>query len=263
MTTRDELIDNVALWYHQGNHIALLPFLEYRSIEVEYIVFEASVKNENIHLDSNEIINTILEFTLTKQPSIYWIERALMWFVSGIPLNPVFATLLRDIVTDKRFSQHYRKLVGYLLKEYSKNPTRLTPLERIELLHNADAEEQYTNIFLTSWDGIEQFYNDLQTRLGWKWVECMIPFVKELRSKQYDTVTRAGQSLYSLIVSRSKVHGLRDEQAFVAFTPQNGVHLNVGFHRGVTVVKELYLETIGITSEIEQLLSELIKQKID
>lgn len=68
--------------------------------------------------------------------------------------------------------------------------------------------------FINSWDQIEQFYKE--TDLDKK--DEILRLIKGIRAKGFDKTLRAGQSLYSFVLSRSRRHGLRENQPFVSFS---------------------------------------------
>jgi hypothetical protein len=75
--------------------------------------------------------------------------------------------------------------------------------------------------FVQSWDWIEQFYrDDLLSQATWRWLGAVPNLLSGLRERGFDGVLRAGQSLFILILSRSREYGLRDDQPFVAIEPQ-------------------------------------------
>lgn len=65
--------------------------------------------------------------------------------------------------------------------------------------------------FLESWGWIEGFYEDHPQR------DAVLQFIEALRDEGYDSVLRAGQSMWSFIVSRSRRHGLRQGQPHIVF----------------------------------------------
>lgn len=67
--------------------------------------------------------------------------------------------------------------------------------------------------FIESWDRIERFYEEMNVPPA----EAIRTLVKTMREKGYDRTLRAGQSLYTLILARSRRHGLRDGQPNIAF----------------------------------------------
>lgn len=68
--------------------------------------------------------------------------------------------------------------------------------------------------FILSWDSIENFYREMD--LDKK--NEILQLIKEMRSKGFDRTLRAGQSLYTFILSRSRRHGLRANQDSVSFS---------------------------------------------
>jgi len=67
--------------------------------------------------------------------------------------------------------------------------------------------------FLASWDAIARFYE----REGRPISRCALAFIARLRESGFDRTLRAGQSLFALLVSRSRRHGLRADQSWIAF----------------------------------------------
>lgn len=68
--------------------------------------------------------------------------------------------------------------------------------------------------FILSWDGIEDFYRELE--LDKK--NEILKLIKQFREKGFEKTLRAGQSLYTLVLSRSRRHGLRANQDSVSFS---------------------------------------------
>lgn len=84
--------------------------------------------------------------------------------------------------------------------------------------------------FLCSWDWIQEFYSaDLK---DWTFSGAMLRLLTELRLAGYDRRLRAGQSMYTLVLSRSRRHGLRAEQPFLAVViHEKGVTVHFGEER--------------------------------
>ena len=68
--------------------------------------------------------------------------------------------------------------------------------------------------FILSWDRIEEFYDELE--LSRK--NEIKGLIKLMRKKGFEKTLRAGQSLYTLVLSRSRRHGLRENQASISFS---------------------------------------------
>src|SRR5258708_29642903 len=97
---------------------------------------------------------------------------------------------------------------------------------------------------MASWDGVEKFY--FVNFFGWgtpkwfellkrdpseaishedstahqarfKWLEPIQDLIAAMRERGYDRQFRAGQSLYMLVLSRSREHGLRADQPGLRF----------------------------------------------
>lgn len=110
--------------------------------------------------------------------------------------------------------------------------------------------------FLLSWDDVEEFYNNVNIDS----IKGIISFIKELRNRGYDKVFRAGTSLYSLVLSRSKRHGLREDQKSITFS-----FAYIESKMEVYTLKEsiLEFEKIEYDGTIEALLKELECEAID
>ncbi|WP_276483070.1 hypothetical protein [Paraflavitalea pollutisoli] len=68
--------------------------------------------------------------------------------------------------------------------------------------------------FVLSWDSIEDFYKELQLDNKTE----ILRLIRRMREKGFDRTLRAGQSLYTLVLSRSRRHGLRENQNSVSFS---------------------------------------------
>jgi hypothetical protein len=128
-----------------------------------------------------------------------------------------------------------------------------------ELADYYEAGRPIEGEFIQSWEAMERFYHDRRFPLA----DVVKAFMQSMRSRGYHKTLRAGQSLWSLILSRSRRHGLRDEQPCIQFW----------FHAdGMVVINCLEDRRNGIrsvyakiecTSEIEALLNQLAASPID
>lgn len=112
--------------------------------------------------------------------------------------------------------------------------------------------------FLTSWDGAEEVYR----RLNYPLAEKCLTFIAAAREAGYDKKLRAGTSLATFIVSRSRRYGLREEQPSIDFRVyDNGetvVHVCLGHQ-----TREYSLPSIELSPQIMSLLDELAAMPID
>ncbi len=74
--------------------------------------------------------------------------------------------------------------------------------------------------FAASWERMIAFYDDFLKDAAWGWLARMRDLVVRLRDAGYNRTLRAGQSMTTFMVSRSRDHGLRPEQPSLALTPQ-------------------------------------------
>jgi hypothetical protein len=117
--------------------------------------------------------------------------------------------------------------------------------------------------FLASWDRMEKFYEVFIEHSRWAYIVMILGLIKELRQRGYDRQFRAGQSLATFILSRSRRHGLRRDQANlkIDLNPQGGMSL--GYYEPPNQEVEISVETLEVTPEVETLLQCLLSHPID
>jgi len=108
--------------------------------------------------------------------------------------------------------------------------------------------------FINSWENISKFYQEINEEFK----SDVLSFISDLRSKGFDKTLRAGQSLYTFILSKSRRHGLTENQQYLAFS----------FGRNKMIIRnnkneEIHFTKIELNSEIEKLLNSLNKQQIE
>lgn len=82
-----------------------------------------------------------------------------------------------------------------------------------------DAGENVASDFVRSWDETEELFR-LFAIPG---TDQILQFIAELRRAGYDQKFRAGQSLFHLVLSRSRRHGLRRDQPCLVFGIHHGI----------------------------------------
>lgn len=91
--------------------------------------------------------------------------------------------------------------------------------------------------FIESWNQVEAFYSQIELNLKDK----ILNFIKAIRAKGFDKSVRAGTSMYSLILSRSRRHGLRKNQSCIIFSfKDNGISMDVDGRKRI-VFKDIFL----------------------
>jgi len=110
--------------------------------------------------------------------------------------------------------------------------------------------------FMISWDNIEQFYNEI----GLEKKDEILSLIRQMRSKGFDKTLRAGTSLYSWILSRSRRHGLKENQNSISFA-FNYIKsaMEVNMRKG----EKLVFDKIEYTEAIDRLLRSLEQEPID
>ena len=112
--------------------------------------------------------------------------------------------------------------------------------------------------FVLSWDNIEVFHGE------WLKLERapeILRMLQHIREAGFDKTLRAGQSLYTFIVSRSRRHGLRDHQPSIAFEFYKTGRMDVIVKFGNE--HKISHPSITYTPDIEMLLKELETHNID
>jgi len=92
----------------------------------------------------------------------------------------------------------------------------------------------------------------------------MFDFINELREKGYDEVFRAGQILFGFVLSRSREHGLRLDQAHIMFElTSDGMDIYKSNFTEAGNTETLHLKEKKFVPETEKLLNELKEYIID
>jgi hypothetical protein len=110
--------------------------------------------------------------------------------------------------------------------------------------------------FLESWDRMEQIYEGShfpsRTRI--------LPFIADLRKAGYDRKLRAGQSIWSLIVSRSRRPRVRPEQPLVSFQFHEDTMELFSSNDGEERIPVIPIELSGT---VQRALERLVERPID
>jgi hypothetical protein len=115
--------------------------------------------------------------------------------------------------------------------------------------------------FITSWDPVERFYKQTNhPRLG-----DILALIAGIRQAGYDKTLRAGQSLWTLVVSRSRRHGLREDQPSIGFHFREFNRRDGGMDLHVKIggVEEYSFPQIELTPAVDALLKRLEAEDID
>jgi hypothetical protein len=109
--------------------------------------------------------------------------------------------------------------------------------------------------FISSWKSIDRFYREDFPEL-----EQVPAFVDQLRAAGFEKSLRAGQSMTTLIVSRSRRHGMRSGQPYIAFRfGRSG--MTVIAHLGNS--EKLSVDRVELSDRIHWLLKRLEAMSID
>ena len=88
----------------------------------------------------------------------------------------------------------------------------------------------------------------------------MLPFIADLRRAGYDRQLRAGQSIWSLIVSRSRRPRLRPEQPLVSFQFRES---SMEVYSSNEAEERIFEIPIGMSDTVERVLQRLVTRPID
>lgn len=129
--------------------------------------------------------------------------------------------------------------------------------------------------FMSSWDSIIKFYDGSPMRgfLGEQLADLMVKLVTSMQDEGYNRCLRAGQSLYQLILSRSREHGYLG-RCYLCFLPKFDIYeinakmktiqgLQVTYRVDGNICEEFTESEIAVTSKIRNLLQRLSEQPID
>ena len=92
-----------------------------------------------------------------------------------------------------------------------------------------------------------------------------LTFISQLRVKGYDRIFRAGISVMSLVLSRAKHHGLRDDQPCLIFEfgDDNKINIYSSHAARINGKAKLCYSGFEITPQVESLLHWLGSENID
>jgi hypothetical protein len=110
--------------------------------------------------------------------------------------------------------------------------------------------------FIESWDQMEGVYEG--SRFPPR--TLVLPFIADLRRAGYDRKLRAGQSIWSLIVSRSRRPRLRPEQPLVSFQFRENSMEIFSSTQGEERIFEI---PIAMSDTVERVLQHLAERPVD
>lgn len=123
---------------------------------------------------------------------------------------------------------------------------------------NADLEE-IQEYFKQRWLRTEKFYTPTFSDDQWK--IPIVTLLQDLRERGYYKQLHAGQSLYDLILSRSKVHNLRGGKPNIRFIFSQDGKMKVTYNN---IDEKIVFEEdkVEITPQLEEVLNKLLQQPI-
>ncbi|WP_339730544.1 hypothetical protein [uncultured Gimesia sp.] len=132
----------------------------------------------------------------------------------------------------------------------------------IEMSEVAEYYEQGNPIegeFIVSWDSVEDIYDYIINSPEYR--EQIRAFMDSLRKKGYDRSLRAGQSMSTFVLSRSRRHGMEPDDPSLAFDFRDDHIIVYNYlNRGKDI--ETRYQTTELNPEIDGLLQELIAKPI-
>ncbi|WP_442267390.1 hypothetical protein ACSIGC_06865 [Tenacibaculum sp. ZS6-P6] len=119
-------------------------------------------------------------------------------------------------------------------------------------------ENDYKNDFIESWDLIEQFYRRYPDKEE-PFTKDALKLIKKMRRLGLDEELRAGQSLWFLLLSRNRFHGIDKEPHLkIVFLGENKMSVKSSINE-IETTHELKVEYDGY---LEKVTNELLAQKI-
>ena len=80
----------------------------------------------------------------------------------------------------------------------------------------------------------------------------MLMLIADLRKRGYDRKLRAGQSMYTFMLSHSREWGLRDEHAYMAFDLDESGGMKVKYREKGSPITEFEVERVEIIDSTVQ-----------
>jgi hypothetical protein len=117
-----------------------------------------------------------------------------------------------------------------------------------------EQERGWEGVCMLSWKWTEEHYRRMPR------AERYLNLVAQIKGKGFEQTLHAGTSMFTLILSRSKTYGLRNEQSYVAFScGDEGMKINAR----IKDAQHLIISNWEITPEVEFLLKKLEGTEID
>lgn len=153
--------------------------------------------------------------------------------------------------------------MGLLIKQWVIDAEKPSVLQTIftdidfgELAARFEKGNPLEGAFLKSWDVVEEFYKRVNLAIQ----PQIMQLIKTMRSKGFDKTLRAGTSLFDFMLSRSRRHGLSQEQPWVRFS----FHYIKSIMEVRTSKKDvLTYDAVTYTDDIERILKTLEQLPID
>lgn len=151
-----------------------------------------------------------------------------------------------------------------LIKEWlinQQNPSILkSKYPWIDLYNVAEYYERGEGLlgeYIESWNKVEKFYLEDTYRS----TDKIIEFIRTIRKDGYDKEFRAGNSLNSMILSRSRRHGLSENQAYLSFWfGEDGINIYTDIYSNIN--EPIFHKGIYLSDEIRSMLDELKSTEI-
>ncbi len=125
----------------------------------------------------------------------------------------------------------------------------------------------YEADFQESWHAMESHFASQIILFNRSWLTPIYRFIYIGRVLEYDRQLRAGLQLDSLVLSRSREHGLRPEQHAIRFSAIEQKTIEVTYYDETpepkTITVDLVTDGFVTNSLVEEMLDRLIKQPVD
>jgi hypothetical protein len=259
---RYKTIDAIKYWL-QNETIEKLysqfSFVEQEKRQLEKIRIEINISNPQlIKISQNEVVKESFSYSLYFKQK----NRSCRIYYYGYESHPRYIFSWDDSQMFEASGSDTIRLGSLIskwvfdLKMPSVLKTEFSEIESGKLSEYYERGNGIIGEFILSWDFIEDFYRD--SDLDKK--SEILSLIQLMREKGFDRIFRAGQSLYTLVLSRSRRHGLQKSQGRILFSFDFiASAMEIRSKNG----ERIAFERIEYNDTIENILKELESENID
>ncbi len=256
---RKKVIESVTFWLLSKVKSALYANFEYvdkglrmiKELEEKWLTKHPELRN------SCRVINShgsgIIQFEINNGDRACWFTTTGENKELLIGFSIDHCTLFESVAKNEEVAEVFSRFLikKEKLSSLSKEFNWIISNDLVQAYENGNGIE---GEFIDSWNNITSFYKNINE----EYTDDVLSFISDLRSKGFDKTLRAGQSLYTFILSKSRRHGLTENQKYLAFS----------FQKDKMIIRNNKNETVSfnkieLNSEVENLLNILNQQPIE